>query len=315
MYFPGAGIELNPLNPPLMMFAISIFTSMGGVSGAFLLLPIQISLFGFTSPAVSSTNQLYNIFSIPSGLYNYIKEGRMVWQLAYIVIFGTLPGVFIGTIIRVKYLPDPKNFKLFAGFVLLYIGSRLGKDLIKRFNKKESGSSEARFQELMKSYKHGKDPISQKLPRVQIEKFNFSKLAYEFLGERYTVSVPIVFSISAVVGIVGGIYGIGGGAIMAPIFVAMFNLPVYTIAGAALLGTFITSVAAVGFYHAIAPFFPGMQVSPDWLLGFLFGIGGFTGIFCGARLQKYFPATFIKWMLACCILFISLNYICGFFLG
>lgn len=43
-----------------------------------------------------------------------------------------------------------------------------------------------------------------------------------------------IFTLSFVVGIVGGIYGIGGGAIIAPFFVTFFGLPVYTVAGAAL---------------------------------------------------------------------------------
>ena len=57
-------------------------------------------------------------------------------------------------------------------------------------------------------------------------------------------------------GIVGGTYGIGGGAIIAPFFVSWFRLPVHTISGATLMGTFLTSVAGVIFYMIIAPFFP-----------------------------------------------------------
>jgi len=121
MYFPIAGIEVNPLLPPLVAFVISLFTSMGGVSGAFLLLPFQVSVLGFTSPSVSSTNQLFNIVAIPSGVYRYIREGRMVWPLTWIVIIGTLPGVLVGAFVRIKYLPDPKDFKLFVGLVLLYM--------------------------------------------------------------------------------------------------------------------------------------------------------------------------------------------------
>jgi len=45
------------------------------------------------------------------------------------------------------------------------------------------------------------------------------------------------------VGIVGGVYGIGGGSIIAPFFVSFCGLPVYTVAGAALMGTFVTSIA------------------------------------------------------------------------
>ena len=108
MVFPVAGIEVHPLVPPLVAFVISFFTSMGGVSGAFLLLPFQVSVLGFTSPSVSSTNQVFNIVAIPSGVYRYLQEGRMVWPLTWIVIIGTLPGVLIGAIVRVQYLPDPK---------------------------------------------------------------------------------------------------------------------------------------------------------------------------------------------------------------
>lgn len=43
MLFPISGVEVNPLIPPLVALVISIFTSMGGVSGAFLLLPFQAS--------------------------------------------------------------------------------------------------------------------------------------------------------------------------------------------------------------------------------------------------------------------------------
>src|SRR5512143_2534645 len=111
MYFPVSGVEVSPLIPLVVSFIVSFFTSMGGISGAFLLLPFQMSVLGFTSPAVSSTNLVFNIVAIPSGVYRYIREGRMAWPLAWIVIAGTLPGVFIGYYLRVLYLPDPRTFK------------------------------------------------------------------------------------------------------------------------------------------------------------------------------------------------------------
>jgi uncharacterized membrane protein YfcA len=70
-----------------------------------------------------------------------------------------------------------------------------------------------------------------------------------------------------VVGIIGGTYGIGGGAIIAPFCVAVFHLPVYTAAGAALLGTFLTSIVWV-FFYSVLPAAGGASTSPDWALGF-----------------------------------------------
>ena len=136
MYFDVSGIQVFPAIPFLVAFVASFLSSMGGLSGAFLLLPFQVSVLGFTSPAVSPTNLVYNIVAIPSGVYRYIKEGRMAWMLAGIIIAGTIPGVFIGAILRIKYLPDPKRLKVFVGCVLLYIGFRLVRNLIQGKNEK-----------------------------------------------------------------------------------------------------------------------------------------------------------------------------------
>lgn len=316
MYFPTADINVAPWIPPVTAFVISFFTSMGGVSGAFLILPFQVSYLGFTNPSVSSTNQLYNIVAIPSGVYRYIREGRMVWPLTWIVVIGTLPGVLIGAIIRIRYLPDPKNFKFFAGLVLLYIGIRLVRDLLVKAGKDDKGSSEKRFQELVAGHRKSAAEAGIKggLPAVTGTRVGLGKVSYDFYGEHFDVPVWGIFTLSFLVGIVGGIYGIGGGAIIAPFFVSFFHLPVYTVAGAALMGTFVTSIAGVVFYQAIAPYYPTMSVAPDWLLGILFGLGGMAGMYLGARTQKFVPAKAIKWMLAGVITYTAGTYIINFFL-
>jgi len=315
MYFPVADIEVSPLIPPLIAFAISFFTSMGGVSGAFLLLPFQVSFLGFTSPAVSSTNQLFNIVAIPSGVYRYLKEGRMLWPLTWVVIIGTLPGVLVGAIVRIKYLPDPKNFKLFAGLVLLYVGGRLLQDLV--FKKRNvTPTVEERFQQRHTQQSQtiaGENATPEHLPRITVHQWTPTRIVYEFYGETFTINAVGLMALSLVVGMVGGVYGIGGGAIIAPFLVSFFGLPIYTVAGASLMGTFVTSVAGVAFYQLLAPHYPGMVIAPDWLLGFLFGVGGFAGMYCGARLQKFVPAKFIKWILTACLVFTAGKYIVAFF--
>jgi uncharacterized membrane protein YfcA len=92
MYFSGPGVEVNPLLPLLVAFLVSALTAPAGVSGAFLLLPFQVSVLGFTSPAVSPTNLIYNVIAAPGGVYRFVREQRVVWPLAVVVIVGTLPG-------------------------------------------------------------------------------------------------------------------------------------------------------------------------------------------------------------------------------
>jgi uncharacterized membrane protein YfcA len=218
----------------------------------------------------------------------------------------------------VAYLPDPRHFKLFAAGVLLYIGLRMIQDLLQaKKQKANQSSSERRFQEMVRRHREqafdsGNGDHSAS-PAITVTHFNLKRLGYTFYGEAFDVSFWGIFTLSLVVGVIGGIYGIGGGSIIAPFFVAIFGLPVYTVAGAALMGTFVTSVAGVAFYQAIAPLYPEMSVAPDWLLGFLFGAGGTAGMYLGARCQKFVPARAIKWMLAGIIVLTALKYVAAFF--
>lgn len=294
--FPISGVTTNILIPPLVAIVVSFFTSMGGVSGAFLLLPFQVSALNYTSPGVSGTNFIFNVVAIPSGVYRYLKEGRMAWPLAWVIVAGTVPGIILGYYIRIKILPDPKSFKFFVGLVLLYIGVRLFLDV---FKKKKTAQAKKFEQKLSKE------------ATVKTISFSLKRTEYEFWGERFSFSTIGVFTLAFIIGIIGGTYGIGGGAIMSPFLVTFFKLPVHSIAGACLLGTFTASIFGV-FYYAVLPS-GGLQTSPDWLLGLLFGIGGMIGIYLGARAQKHVPQRYIKLVLSILIIYLALRYIIQFF--
>jgi uncharacterized membrane protein YfcA len=297
--FPVSGVETWVFMPPLVAFIISLFTSMGGISGAFILLPYQMSVMNYTSPSVSGTNQLFNIVAIPSGVWRYVKERRMVWPLTWAVIIGTLPGVFLGAWVRIEYLPNPTNFKLFAGLVLGYIGIKLFNDIIKD----KKGTSKNQSTNASKS---------NEAFIVTDTRFSFQRVEFKFGGDQFVFSTPGVFLLCGIVGIIGGIYGIGGGSIIAPFFVAFFQLPVYTVAGAALMGTFVTSVAGVIVFRLLSPLYPEMHIVPDFALGILFGIGGFCGMYLGAKCQKYVPSKIIKTILCICVLLVAGEYLFDF---
>ncbi len=314
MLFPVSGVEVNPFIPPLVALVVSTFTSMGGVSGAFLLLPYQVSFLGFTSPAVSPTNLVYNIVAIPSGVYRFIREGRMNWTVAAVTILGTLPGLWFGALIRCSGLPNPRHFKLFVGAVLLYIGLRLLYDQTPWAKRKKQkilefeAQVQDRLREVLKRAGHTAGRGLPPEARVKTMAWSWRRVSYEFLGETFTFHTPALFVLALVVGLIGGTYGIGGGAIISPFLAAIFRLPMYTIAGAALLGTLVTSVAGVGIYYA-------MGTPPDLALGALFGVGGFMGMYIGSRLQKYFSGTLIRIGLGLIISGLALRYILGFFLS
>jgi hypothetical protein len=286
-HFAVSGVETWLWLPPLVAFGISFFTSMVGVSGAFLLLPFQLSVLGYTAPGVSATNLVYNLVATPGGAWRYLREGRMLWPLVGIVTAGTLPGVALGYWVRTGYLRDVDSFRLFVGLVLLYMAWRLVGELRRR------------------APPAGTAPGSG---QVEVVAARTSGVELDFRGTRYRFDPRAMFLLALAVGVIGGIYGIGGGAIIAPLCVTLFRLPVYVVAGAAVAGTLLTSIAGVALY-ALAPAPEGVATQPDWLLGLLFGVGGLAGMYTGARMQKFVPQRVLHAGLAAVMLVTAAFYI------
>jgi uncharacterized protein len=97
--------------------------------------------------------------------------------------------------------------------------------------------------------------------------------------------------IAAAVGCVGGIYGVGGGSILAPVLIGDGHPPAKA-APAALASTFVTSVAGVLTFTLLAAHHHGRP--PDWPTGILLGIGGLAGGYVGAGLQHRLPEAAIR---------------------
>lgn len=288
--FPIAGVTTYIFIPPLVAFSISLVTSMSGISGAFLLLPFQISVLGFTSPSVSATNLLYNVTGTPGGIYRYARERRLAWAVALIILVGVIPGVLLGYYLRVTLLPEPKTFKFFVGIVLLYVGLRLAWNAT-----------------LRSPHPRRRTPQEVRTARVSNTRLGLPSTSFEFMGTTYAFPTMILFALALAVGTIGGAFGIGGGAIMAPLCVSWFGLPVRAVAGAVLSGTFVASVAGVMFYSLVP--IHGTVSPPDWALGILFGVGGLLGTYTGARLQKHAPERWIKIVLAAIVIVVAIRYV------
>jgi len=125
MYFPGSGVTVPVLLPPAAAFVVSFFTSMVGISGAFLLLPFQISILSITAPSISATNLVFNLVATPGGLWRFARERRVDWRLGLLVGVGTVPGLLAGWWLRSHWLSDARDFELFVALVLAALALRL----------------------------------------------------------------------------------------------------------------------------------------------------------------------------------------------
>ncbi|MFD5269030.1 sulfite exporter TauE/SafE family protein [Streptomyces sp. NPDC058335] len=102
-------------------------------------------------------------------------------------------------------------------------------------------------------------------------------------------------SLALAVGVVGGIYGIGGGSLLGPILAGR-GLPVARVAPAALAATFATSLVGAATY-ALLSLVSSADVAPDWWLGLACGTGGLIGGYLGARLQPRLPERVLRLLL------------------
>lgn len=266
-HFAAAGIDTFLWLPPLAGFVLAFFCSMVGISGAFLLMPFQMSVLGFAGPAASATNLVFNLVSIPGAVWRYWRENRLWWRLGLLITAGGVPGTWIGAWLRTHHLAAREDFEIFVALILCYLGLRMLRDALRPATGGAGALQEA-----------------PSLPPL----------------------LPLLAA-SCAVGVVGTVYGIGGGSFMVPILVSLFRLPIAAIAGATLTATLLTSVFAVlGYLLLPAP--PGVVAAPDWTLGILFGLGGLAGGYLGARCQRHVPQRALKGFLALILLGLAVAY-------
>ncbi|MGN6793465.1 MAG: sulfite exporter TauE/SafE family protein [Streptosporangiaceae bacterium] len=251
-------------------YVIAALATPAGVSGAVLLLPFQVSVLGTPSPAVTPTNLLYNVVATPGGLYRYRRQGQTGGRLALLLVCGTLPGVVAGSIIRVELLPGPEVFDLVVAAVLLPLGIWLA---VSRREQAGHASSDG----------------------------------HEAARALRLIPGPALIVLAAAVGCVGGIYGIGGGSIIAPILIGSGRSPA-DVAPAALASTFITSVAGVITFTILSISHHG-SIAPDWPTGIALGLGGLAGAYTGARIQSRLPELAIRRLVGLLVIAIATRYL------
>jgi uncharacterized protein len=116
-----------------------------------------------------------------------------------------------------------------------------------------------------------------------------------------------IVALALAVGTVGGIYGIGGGSILAPILVGA-GLGVAEIAPATLAATFLTSIAGVATYALLSLSEPG-DIAPEWGIGIAMGAGGLAGGVLGARLAPRLPDALLRRGLGLLALALGVRYL------
>lgn len=123
-------------------------------------------------------------------------------------------------------------------------------------------------------------------------------------SRRAGLSVP---ALALLVGTLGGIYGVGGGSLLAPILL-LAGFSAYEVAPATLAATFVTSIVGVAAYQVLQ-LAHGGTIASEWALGAWIGVAGLAGSYLGARLQRRLPETTIRRLLGLLACVIAARYL------
>jgi len=124
---------------------------------------------------------------------------------------------------------------------------------------------------------------------------------------RDELSGRTVTALALGIGVVGGVYGIGGGSILGPVLVGRGS-PVAVVAPAALASTFAASLVGAATYAVLAVTTAG-DIAPNWPLGLSCGFGGLIGGYLGARLQPRLPELALRRLLGGTAIAVGLLYV------
>ncbi|MCC5950530.1 MAG: sulfite exporter TauE/SafE family protein [Acidimicrobiia bacterium] len=249
---------MEHLGYALAGFCVALLCTPAGVSGAFLLLPVQVLIFGAPSPTVSATNLLYNLVATPTGIRSMRRHGRFDRQLTALLLTGVVPGMVIGVLVRATVLADQSVFAVVAALVLIALGVHLA---------------------VGHRIRRGGPEVSMEPAVVDAH-------------------VARLRCAAVVAGVIGGIYGLGGAALLVPWMVAVERIGLRRAAASGLVVTLATSMVGLTAFLVAAALGVGAATGPAWLTGLALGVGGAGGAALGASLQDRLPVALLRWVLA-----------------
>lgn len=313
MYFPAAGIELNPLIPIVVGAFFGLVFGQVGLSGAFLILPFMVSALGFTSLSVRPTNLLINLIAPLGGVYGYFKEKRLSGLLAFSACVGGVPGSLLGAWIGLRFLKDPELFKVAVGLLLIGMASRLFYETTDRYlsTRKKQQELKWKFEARVKAIRANID--SAREAGITSTIISPWMVTIRFWDEDFSYNPALVALVGFFSAIFGVMTGMGAAFILVPIMTSLLGLPIYVVAGASLIYVYVTSLAGVISFFIMSPHFAEVgSVSPDLGLGALFGLGGFLGVYLSARMQKYLPENTLRYILGSAVFIWGSLYVSGY---
>lgn len=230
------------------------FGSIVGLGGGIIIVPALIYMgpvflgLKISSALAVGTSLMVLIFTALSSTLTYVKKGTVDFKSGWLYFLASGPAAMLGASLT-GMLPD-KAFKLiFGSFMLLMACLMVARDFLKPF----------RFNW-----------------RIKREFTDAQGNLYE-----YGYSVLPALAVGFGVGLISGLFGIGGGSLFVPAMVLLFGYPAHVASATSMFVIFLSSIlgSTTHFYHGDIHWLSVLALAPGaW-------IGGMLGAHIASRLS------------------------------
>jgi uncharacterized membrane protein YfcA len=250
--------------------AVLMGLSLGLIGGGGSILTVPILVYLFQVDAVLATAYSLFIVGLTSlvGSFSHIKLGNIHWRTAIVFGIPSIISVFLTRSFLVPRIPDPimtfgQNASGGATFVLT---KSVGLLLL--------------FAVIMVMAAYSMIKPSKKASADQ-------STVVESDGQQPKFNYPLILSEGAIVGVVTGLVGAGGGFLIIPALVLLAKLPMKQAVGTSLM--IIAAKSLIGFVGDMR----GNEVI-DWSFLAVFSSIAVVGILIGSWLSKRIPGEKLK---------------------
>lgn len=261
----------------LIGFLSAFIGSLVGLGGGVILVPIlllfheYVDAFAWATPqAIVGISLITMIFTGLSSTLTYFKMKRVDVKTGFVFLIGSIPGGILGS--WLNQFVNATQFSMYFGMLMILIFLLMLVDRDKLKKKKQFDTTKA-------------------------------VRTFEIEGTTYQYRVPFIqaFLISLFVGMMSGMFGIGGGTISVPAMILLFGMPVQIAVGTSMFIIFFSSTIS-----ATTHIFLGNIV---WAYVIFFIIGSFLGGTVGAKTSKRFKGKTLEWFLRIVIVITALRLI------
>jgi hypothetical protein len=276
MYFPIAGVTVNPLFLAAVGFLVGLLGGFFGVGGGFLAGPMMF-LVGVPMNFVVGTDLAHMTGKSIVAARRHRILGHVDVRLGLLMVMGTIPGVEVGARI-IEGLEAAGAVDEVVGWtyiiILIAIGAFTAWESVRALHLVRTERMEARdalaFQGISRRAHGLRLPPLISLPESGIE----------------SISLWIILGVSFLTGLLAGVLGVGGGFIRMPMLIYLVGIPTHVAVGTDLFEIVISA----GFGTVTH----GLKGNVDILMALVMGTGAAVGAQIGAVSTRYFAGPRIR---------------------